>query len=39
MRDDPDCADCFSLDVEGNQESFLKNRLDGFPIGKIDFGM
>jgi hypothetical protein len=38
VRDDPDCADCRTLDVEGNQQSFLKDRLDGCPIGEIQFG-
>src|SRR3984893_3269295 len=39
VRDDPDCADCRTLDVEGNQQSFLKDRLDGCPIGEVEFGM
>src|SRR6202043_127068 len=32
-------ADCLTLDVEGNQQSFLKDRLDGCPIGEVEFGM
>ena len=31
MGDDPDRADGFALDVEGNQQAFLKNRLDSVP--------
>jgi hypothetical protein len=37
MRDHPDCAEGFTLDVEGNQQSFLKDRLDGCPIGEVEF--
>src|SRR5271166_3565508 len=34
VRDNPNCAAGLTLDVEGNQQSFLKDRLDGCPIGE-----
>ena len=37
MGDHPDCAEGLALDVEGNQQSFLKDRLDGCPIGEVEF--
>jgi hypothetical protein len=39
VRDDPDCADGLTVDVKGNQQPFLEDRLDGSPIGEVEFGM
>ena len=39
VGDDPDRADGFPLDVEGDQQAFLEKRRDFAEVGEITFGM